>query len=114
MNTPVIKNVLKSDDAVELRVSFPGDADYFKGHFQAVPILPGVAQIHWAMKFAEDHFGIIPHVTAMKAVKFSHVISPDTDVTLKLTLSDQRSKLTYAYSNGDMQYSSGAFILQNS
>ncbi len=113
MKKPLIKSIKKGEGSVELLLSFPEDAEYFDGHFPNVPILPGVAQVHLAMGFAEEHFGIVPELIEMKAIKFSRVITPNTDIKLVLSQEAQKNKITYAYSHGGKACSSGIFILNN-
>lgn len=110
---PQIIDVKKSDLAVEFKLSFPGNLNYFDGHFPGTPILPGVAQIHCAILLAAEHLDIKPHLKEMKAVKFNHLIRPDIEICLRLEYSAHNHKLSYIYYDEDRKYSSGTIILND-
>jgi 3-hydroxymyristoyl/3-hydroxydecanoyl-(acyl carrier protein) dehydratase len=109
---PEVKNVKQNGNSLEILLSFPAEAEYFQGHFPNTPILPGVAQVHWAVRFAEEYFGIIPRLEQMKAIKFSKIIFPNKDVILTLTRGEQQNKFSYTYTQGPEHFSSGSLTFQ--
>lgn len=56
----------------------------FRGHFPGEPIVPGVAQLEWAVAFAREAFGIAGAFGGVDALKFQRVIAPGMAVTLTL------------------------------
>ena len=82
---------------------------YFQGHFESVPILPGVAQLHWAIEAGRQALGIASDFERLEAVKFFRTIRPDTDLVLSLTKSGS-GRLTFSLSSGDGQHASGRVI----
>ncbi len=63
-----------ADARLELRI--PADLAYFDGHFDGAPMLPGVAQIHWAIHFARAQFGVGHGFSRIEAIKFLRPIRP--------------------------------------
>lgn len=61
----------------------------FEGHFDGRPILPGVAQIDWAARFARHHLGRERVFSGMRRLKFRRVIQPPTTVCLALDWCDE-------------------------
>lgn len=72
--------------AATLELEVAPASPYFDGHFAVAPILPGVAQLDWAIRLGRELFALPPHFLRMEAVKFQQVIVPGTVVTLELTL----------------------------
>ena len=50
----------------------------FDGHFPGQPILPGVAQVDWAIAWGRERFGIAAPFVRMEAVKFHLPVAPGT------------------------------------
>jgi 3-hydroxymyristoyl/3-hydroxydecanoyl-(acyl carrier protein) dehydratase len=81
---------------------------YFSGHFQHMPVLPGVTQIHWAVQFARQLWPIAAQFERMEVIKFQHIIQPDCQVQLQLEWDG--TKLRFAYSSEAGAHSSGRLI----
>lgn len=108
---PKITAVRPLDNSVELDFDLPDELLYFQGHFPNFPILPGVTQIDWAIRYADEYLG-----TAIKAgcdfqVKFRSVIRPGKLITLALRISDRGHRMAFEYSNEDGVLSSGSVRL---
>jgi 3-hydroxymyristoyl/3-hydroxydecanoyl-(acyl carrier protein) dehydratase len=69
---------------VALQLDVPTDLVWFDGHFPGDPILPGVAQIGWAIAFAREHFGLDTDPHEIDRVKFLHTARPGARLELKL------------------------------
>ncbi len=91
----------------EARLSFPPDSDAFRGHFPNMPVLPGVVQIDWVMRLAEQCFRIARPAAADFQVKFSRIIIPGMVLTLILELDPSHQRLTFEYRDGAQIMSSG-------
>ncbi len=72
-------------NGVALQLEVPADLTWFDGHFPDDPILPGVAQIGWAIAFAREHFGLNADPHKIDRVKFLHIARPGAHLELKLT-----------------------------
>jgi 3-hydroxymyristoyl/3-hydroxydecanoyl-(acyl carrier protein) dehydratase len=113
MSRPHILSENKDGKTVELSIAFPKDSVYFDGHFPKMSILPGVAQIHWAITLAAEQFDLQPNVKQMTAIKFSSLIRPDIEIRLRLEYKEDKGQILFAYYNGDTKHSSGTFVLSN-
>ena len=111
---PEIFAVREQADGIEIDLVVPPDAFCLQGHFPALPIVPGVAQIDRAVAFADRYL-----VTAIGGatdfrVKFRSIMQPSVRVTLELRLvpaSDGKPRLTFEYRARGRVFSSGALRL---
>ena len=94
----------------EIRMKFKKSSNFFKGHFEIKPIVPGVVQIFFAKYFAEEIFRTRLHSANLKKIKFSNIISPDEEFVMKLTNKENSVEMTLL--SDDKIYSSGIFIKQ--
>jgi len=84
---PRLPRVLGRDalpEGVCLRLEVPADLAWFDGHFPGAPILPGVAQVGWAVTFAREHFGLGGDPKIIDRVKFLHTARPGSQLELEL------------------------------
>lgn len=108
---PQILSLRKEADAATLLLLISKDLDYFRGHFPGLPILPGVVQVDWAIRFAEEYLGIpTGRFTGMKALKFSAPIQPDLRLTLELRWRPDTHRLEFTYLSQSQKYSSGQML----
>jgi acyl-coenzyme A synthetase/AMP-(fatty) acid ligase/3-hydroxymyristoyl/3-hydroxydecanoyl-(acyl carrier protein) dehydratase len=98
----------EADAQLELRI--PAGLAYFDGHFDGAPILPGVAQIQWAIHFARAQFGIGRGFTRLEAVKFHRPIRPGAVVRLSLHWRAALSSLAFAFDSDTGRHASGRII----
>lgn len=83
---------------------------YFKGHFPSKPILPGVAQIDWAISLARPLL-MIDEIKSLERIKFMRPIRPDSKITLNLNFSKKAHCLSYRYFDNSGDFSSGRIVL---
>jgi len=93
---------------VQLDLEITPELDCFEGHFDGLPLLPGVTQLHWAVMFGRRHFPLPPRFTHMSAIKFVRVITPCCRLVLSLEFEATRGELRFRYDLGDMPCSSGS------
>jgi 3-hydroxymyristoyl/3-hydroxydecanoyl-(acyl carrier protein) dehydratase len=110
---PEVLAVRPGDGAVELDLSLPSDLLYFDGHFPAFAILPGVVQLHWAIKLARVHLPIGPAVPAELQVKFRRPIRPAAQLILGLSLKETggHRQVIFDYGSDGVACSSGRITL---
>ena len=91
--------------SVELYV--PETLGWFSGHFPDQPVLPGVVQVHWAGQIGMHLFSIPTPFGSMSRLKFKTPVLPDCPLNLALTFKPVKQLLTFRYSTGSVEYSSG-------
>lgn len=95
----------------ELQIVWPARLDYFKGHFPVAPVLPGVAQVEWAIRLGRKIFDAHGTFCGMRALKFQHVLRPDQPTRLRLQYDAQKGVLGFSMDGPGHQYSSGRILL---
>lgn len=107
---PEIISLRREADTVRLTLRIPEALVYFRGHFEQVPLLPGVVQVDWAIRLGRQHFNMPPNFKKLSALKFMHVISPGAQLTLVLTWQADASELSFRYEAAELLYSSGRIL----
>ena len=82
----------------------------FDGHFPAVPILPGVAQLDWAVGFARACFTLPPRFLRLDTLKFQSPVRPGMLLTLTLTWRPETGSLAFTYTSDAGPHASGAVV----
>ena len=108
---PEIRAERRMGNVVELDLFARGDLFQFQGHFPNEPILPGVAQIDWAARFAKSHLGITGNFKRLGQLKFSKLIVADSEIHLRLEWNREKNRLTFSYQMDGKNCSSGFFEL---
>lgn len=108
---PPARIVTQDGDKLSLAFDLASEHPVFLGHFPSVPVLPGVAQIDWAMAFAERHAGLGQHAARAFQVKFSRIVAPPTQLELELRIDRTRARLHFVYRNAGRIASSGSIVL---
>ena len=109
---PEVRAVRPLADGVALDLFLEAGLLPFQGHFPQAAILPGVAQIDWAVRFARSHLSLTDGTAPVFQVKFRKVIAPDTLVTLILRRDEARQRLLFEYRAGDEVMSSGSLPME--
>ncbi|MDX9843052.1 MAG: AMP-binding protein [Aquabacterium sp.] len=68
----------------------------FKGHFDRAPILPGVAQLDWALMLGRASFDLPPHFVRLEALKFVNPVTPGTTLYVSLQRKTKPQELDLA------------------
>lgn len=96
-----------------LQLQVPLDLAHFTGHFPQTPVLPGVVQIDWAQQLARQLIAQLPpRFAGMEVLKFQQLVRPGDTLQLSLRFDAERSKLYFAYRNGEAACSSGRVLLE--
>lgn len=82
----------------------------FDGHFPQVPILPGVAQLDWAVRFGREAFALPPSFLRMEMLKFQRVARPGIRIRLHLEWLPQKSALAFRYESALGSHASGRVV----
>jgi hypothetical protein len=108
---PEIRDVRPLADGAEFDLFISTDLACFDGHFPGMPIVPGVAQIDWAVKLAARHLNFPIDSAQVFRVKFRRVTFPNTVVTLSLRHTGPWTRLNFQYSSGTEVLSSGSITV---
>ena len=103
--------VQRTETQVALQLHVPENLLYFEGHFPETPILPGVAQVNWALELGRQYLPLPPDCIGMQALKFQRVILPGATVSLELEHDVQKSALAFRLHSADGQHASGRILL---
>ncbi len=96
---PEIINCVKlTENEIILTLEVAADLFWFKGHFPECPVLPGVAQVHWVMHFAQIYFPDLQTFQAMERVKFQSPILPCKEIKLILKQDKPSHQLSFTFS----------------
>lgn len=104
--------VSENDKEVILEFVIPSSSDFFDGHFPEYKLLPAVAQFEVVTRFSRKYFNTQRWVPAIKRIKFSAPIRPDTKIHLELTYKQEKQTVTFNLSDANIPektYSSGTF-----
>lgn len=105
----VLEQTVDADSAL-LRLRFPSDLVFFDGHFDAVPILPGVAQLGMAIEFGNELFPVRADPSRIEALKFFNVLAPEREASLELAYDPASSVLRFRFFDGDTTFSAGRIV----
>jgi hypothetical protein len=111
---PDLPVVLRRDvDAASVHVDLrvPPDLRALRGHFAALPIVPGVVHLAWALHFARADLGVTTALRGMDQVKFRRIVQPGHRLVLSVTLAPQRDILSFRLGRGDELFSAGRLYL---
>ncbi len=81
----------------ELCLRVDGDMFWFQGHFPALPLLPGMAQLDWVLLYGGELLAPGWRFSAVENIKFQRPIPPGTTLRLKLAWQAEQHLLTFSY-----------------
>lgn len=96
----------------QARFEVPADLAFFPGHFPATPVVPGVAQISWAVDAGAGLLGAPLPVIGIENLKFQRLMRPGDQATLELRWDAARAKLLFAYQMDGEPCSSGRIVTE--
>jgi len=79
----------------------------FQGHFPDSPIVPGVMQLDWAIRFGQEAFGPLGDFQGISALKFMDLTRPGERVELYLRFDRPAGRLGFRYQVGAGRKSTG-------
>lgn len=89
-----------------LTLDIHADLPQFSGHFPGTPMLAGVAQVDWAIHFAEQFRPDGARFAGLEALKFNRVIAPSQTIDLHLKRQGS-NKVAFAYRSDHAELSKG-------
>jgi acyl-coenzyme A synthetase/AMP-(fatty) acid ligase len=85
------------DGQLILRCRIHPGLDYFDGHMDGQPILPGIAQVHWAATFGRRWLPVAGAFERLEGVKFHQVILPHYEVRITLDFDAGSGRLNFCF-----------------
>ena len=95
-------------------LDIPYDLAHFSGHFPSVPVVPGVAQIGWAVSLAQRDLRPDLRVGGMEALKFQKLLRPGDVAVMALRWDETKQKLYFTCTVDDAPCSSGRILQADS
>ena len=111
-NFPVVESETRDSDTVRLVLYVPQTLVHFAGHFPGFPILPGVVQVDWAIRYARQHFGRLAASYGLDAFKCRAPVVPETRLTLQLVCDESRASLRFSYADPRRPVCSGTVLFR--
>jgi len=90
---------------IRLRLTVPPELVWLEDHFPSRPVLPGVAQLAWAIAFARDHFGFDHDPVGVERVKFLGTVPLEKPLVLELHR--ERNRVDWQFLAEDIPLSRG-------
>ena len=110
ISLPLVTEYKKEGNNAHYKLIFSKGCNFFAGHFKNFPVLPGVVQLYFANRFAKEAFKCDVFESPVKKIKFSHIIKPDEQISLKLSL--EGKNISYSYYRDDIIYSCGVMEIK--
>jgi 3-hydroxymyristoyl/3-hydroxydecanoyl-(acyl carrier protein) dehydratase len=109
---PIVVAARVRPPEAELELEIPADLEYFRGHFDGAPVVPGVVQLKWAIAAARRHLNAGGQFAGMEALKFQRVLAPGALATLTLKWVAADHKLYFSYGSATARFSSGRLLFR--
>jgi acyl-coenzyme A synthetase/AMP-(fatty) acid ligase len=111
-NEPALIGMRSLEGGVELDLFIPADLVQLRGHFKDFPVLPGVAQIDWAVRFSAKYLDVPIDAGRAFQIKFRRVTTAPSSITLKLMRNSDRRQIEFEYRQDGSILSTGALKLE--
>jgi acyl-coenzyme A synthetase/AMP-(fatty) acid ligase len=82
----------------------------FDGHFPGRPILPGVAQVDWAIQWARERFALPARFVRLDTLKFQQPLEPGAHVEIEWRWDAAAGALHFEYRSALGRHSSGKAV----
>ena len=110
MTEPIRENERRTELGCEAEMVFRPESDFFDGHFEGAPVLPGVVQTGVAVRELERLLGRAVRVTEIKKLKFARVVHPGERVKFSLEGKGE-DEWAFRYESGGALCSSGTIVM---
>lgn len=93
-----------------IRLQVAPDLRVFEGHFPALPVLPGVALLDWAIGFGRAAFASAGAFVRMDNLKFQSIVRPGAVLELHLAWHPANGAMDFRYASATAMHASGRVI----
>lgn len=94
---PAVDILEQAPHRIRLSFAVAPEMPCFAGHFEQLPVLAGVVQVHWAVLLAERFLNLRGSFRGLQSVKFQHLVRPPAVLTLELEYNSERGMLKFIY-----------------
>ncbi|MBP2846242.1 hydroxymyristoyl-ACP dehydratase [Dickeya oryzae] len=94
---PVELSRVCSASQAELLLYIDANLFWFDGHFPQQPLLPGVAQLDWALHYGREILAPGWRFLSVENIKFQHPVLPGKTLRLTLNWLEEKQQLTFSY-----------------
>jgi acyl-coenzyme A synthetase/AMP-(fatty) acid ligase/3-hydroxymyristoyl/3-hydroxydecanoyl-(acyl carrier protein) dehydratase len=108
---PVTLSETHGERLLERRLEVPADLAALEGHFEGMPLVPGVVQLGWALAAGACLLGRPPRVRGIEALKFPTLLVPGDRLTLRVEISEAGDRLRFRLSDGERVFATGRCVL---
>jgi acyl-coenzyme A synthetase/AMP-(fatty) acid ligase len=111
---PVLAWRADAGDATQAVAEFDLDPSLvvFEGHFPGYPILPGVAQVDWAIQWARERFALPARFLRLDVLKFQLPLEPGAHVEIEWRWDAAAGALHFEYRSAAGRHSSGKVVFE--
>jgi hypothetical protein len=107
---PVARLVANEPHRAVFEFHAPRDLLYFDGHFSAMPILAGVVQVDWVIRYGRQCFDLPPQFRAIHTLKFHRLIAPEMPLELELIHEPPKFCLSFRITSNRGCHASGRVL----
>lgn len=94
---PIVSELSLSSGQLTCLLRIPYDLPIFRGHFQHVPIVPGVVQVGWVVELATAHGLVEGEFTGITTVKFRRLVQPGMQLSARLLQDGDAGRLRFGF-----------------
>lgn len=105
-----VNHCTEGDYPLVLDLHVTSSLAHFAGHFSGLPILPGVVQVDWAVRYARKYLALSGEFSSLENVKFTGLVLPDDRLQLSLKWDAQRARLDFSYATRQRKFSTGRIV----
>lgn len=91
----------RDDSSLEAVFWLPEKLAFVEGHFPSRPVVPGVAQVHWAMSFLGEVLNDRWRLQSLDAIKFRELLTPGRKIRLRLEIEREARRFRFAVSDAE-------------
>ena len=107
---PSVENVRRSPHQWEVDLPIPDDLSCLEGHFKAFPVVPGVLQLDWVIRYALEWRGGEPDSFQIEGLKFKRPLLPGQCPTLTLDAYETLDHFRFRLFDEDGDFSVGRLV----